>query len=262
MRVEQALRAAARAETVPEGFAERVLAAAGVGPRLSFAAVETPIGLVYVAWSQAGVRFVSRADSDAEFRRRLGTAGRSAARSDSVPANVLAALRAGRGLGLAYDLSELTEFERAVLSKTLEIPRGEVRTYGWIAREIGRPGAVRAVGSALGHNPVPLLIPCHRVVRSDGLIGQYSMGGPEVKRSLLGGEGVSEGDLARLERLGRSGVRYVGSDTTHVFCLPACSAARRISEPHLVGFRSAGEAESAGYRPCARCRPVGSTAAA
>ncbi|MBO0795035.1 MAG: MGMT family protein, partial [Ktedonobacteraceae bacterium] len=69
---------------------------------------------------------------------------------------------------LDFDLRDLSEFEQAVLLKALTIPYGEVRSYAWIAREIGRPKAVRAVGSALGHNPVPLLIPCHRVVRSNG----------------------------------------------------------------------------------------------
>ena len=75
-----------------------------------------------------------------------------------------------RRVRLQFDLRRLSPFERDVLRKTLEIPRGEARTYGWIAREIGRPGAVRAVGSALNKNPIPLLIPCHRVVRSDGQI--------------------------------------------------------------------------------------------
>lgn len=254
MSLEQVLKRVGRSEPVPEGFAERVLAAAGVRAPLAFASVETPIGLVYVAWGAAGVASVSRADSDAEFLRHLE---RPATRTATVPARVLTALKAGHGAGLDYDLSGLTEFERAVLMKTLEIPRGEVRTYSWVAREIGRPAAVRAVGTALGNNPVPLLIPCHRVVRSDGVIGEYSMGGPEVKRSLLGGEGVSPADLARLESLGRSGVRFVGSDTTHVFCLPACRDARRIQDVHLVPFRSALAAEGAGYRPCSRCRPLG-----
>ena len=90
--------------------------------------------------------------------------------------------------------------------KALEIPRGEVRPYGWIAAEIGRPKAVRAVGTALGHNPVPLIVPCHRVVRSDGMIGQYSLGGPENKRTILAGEGV---DPDELEALARAGVRYL-----------------------------------------------------
>jgi O-6-methylguanine DNA methyltransferase len=84
-----------------------------------------------------------------------------------------------------------------VLMKALEIPRGEVRTYGWIAREIGRPKAVRAVGTALAKNPIPLFIPCHRVVRSDGSIGQYGCGGPVNKRRLLLHEGVPESALGR-----------------------------------------------------------------
>ena len=75
-------------------------------------------------------------------------------------------------------------------TKALEIPRGEVRPYGWIAAEIGRPKAVRAVGTALGHNPVPLIVPCHRVVRTDGTIGQYSLGGPGNKRTILSAEGL------------------------------------------------------------------------
>jgi len=65
-----------------------------------------------------------------------------------------------------------------------------VRTYADLAVAIGRPKAVRAVGNALSRNPVPLLIPCHRVVRRDGSLGQFNMGGPEVKRRLLELEGA------------------------------------------------------------------------
>ena len=95
-----------------------------------------------------------------------------------------------RHIRIDLDLRGRTAFERDVWSKALEIPRGEVRPYGWIAAEIGRPKAVRAVGTALGHNPVPLIVPCHRVVRSDGLLGQYSLGGPGNKRTILAAEGV------------------------------------------------------------------------
>ena len=68
----------------------------------------------------------------------------------------------------------LTEFEWRVLHATLEIPLGETRSYRWIAEKIGRPGAVRAVGQALRKNPYPLIIPCHRVVRNDGVPGGYA----------------------------------------------------------------------------------------
>ena len=99
-----------------------------------------------------------------------------------------------------FDLRSVTEFERAVLSKALEIPRGEVRTYGWIAAEIGHPAAVRAVGSALRKNPVPVLIPCHRVVRSDGHIGQYALGGSDAKRLILAADGLESAEIERLAR--------------------------------------------------------------
>jgi O-6-methylguanine DNA methyltransferase len=93
-------------------------------------------------------------------------------------------------LGTRFDLRSVTEFERAVLLKAREIPRGQVRTYRWIAAQIGHPAAVRAVGSALRKNPVPVLIPCHRVVRSDGRIGNYGLGGSANKRAILAAEGV------------------------------------------------------------------------
>ena len=140
-----------------------------------------------------------------------------------------------RRVRIDLDLRGHTEFERDVWHKALEIPRGEVRPYGWIAAEIGRPKAVRAVGTALGHNPVPLIVPCHRVVRTDGSIGQYSLGGPENKRTILAAEGL---DPEAMEAAARAGLRYLGSDTTHVVCLPTCHHARRITGPHRVPFRS------------------------
>jgi O-6-methylguanine DNA methyltransferase len=68
----------------------------------------------------------------------------------------------------------LSKFELSVLKATLEIPFGETRSYQWIARRIGKPKAVRAVGSALRKNPWPLIIPCHRVIKSDGSLGKYA----------------------------------------------------------------------------------------
>jgi methylated-DNA-[protein]-cysteine S-methyltransferase len=99
-----------------------------------------------------------------------------------------------------FDLRSVTEFERAVLLKAFEIPRGEVRTYGWIAAEIGHPAAVRAVGTALRKNPVPVLIPCHRVVRSDGNIGEYALGGSDAKRTILAAEGILPSQLQAMAR--------------------------------------------------------------
>jgi O-6-methylguanine DNA methyltransferase len=127
------------------------------------------------------------------------------------------------------------------------------RLYVWFAAEIGRPKAVRAVGTALAHNPVPLVVPCHRVVRSDGLIGQYSMGGPAAKRRVLAAEGV---DTQALEAEASAGIRFTGSDTTHIVCNPTCRDARRVTPQHRVTFPSLAAARSAGYRPCKHCRPI------
>jgi O-6-methylguanine DNA methyltransferase len=193
----------------------------------------------------------------AAFEARVRAAsGRPIHPAASIPPRLERALArrlAGdRRAPIALDLRERTEFERAVWSKALEIPRGEVRPYGWIAAEIGRPKAVRAVGSALGHNPIPLVIPCHRVVRSDGLIGQYSLGGPGNKRTMLAAEGL---DPDELETQARAGIRYIGSDTTRIFCLPSCHHARRVTAAHRVPLRSGAAAAAAGYRACRVCRP-------
>ena len=82
------------------------------------------------------------------------------------------------------DLSAATAFQRQVWETTRLIPYGETRSYLWIAEQIERPEAVRAVGQALGRNPLPVIVPCHRVVASDGTLGGFT-GGLEVKRHLL-----------------------------------------------------------------------------
>jgi O-6-methylguanine DNA methyltransferase len=180
-----------------------------------------------------------------------------------VPAPLAAAIAArldgNRRVRIPLDLRGRTAFEVAVWMKALEIPHGEVRPYGWIAAEIGHPRAVRAVGTALAHNPVPLVVPCHRVVRSDGSIGQYSLGGPEAKRTILLAEGL---DSADLESSLRPGSRYLGSATTHVVCLPTCHHARRITERHRRPFANLPAALAAGYRACRSCRPQSGAAIA
>jgi len=93
------------------------------------------------------------------------------------------------GFGESLDLSGFSLFEKEVYLATLTIPYGETRSYGWLAKAIGRPRACRAVGSALGRNPIPVVIPCHRVIRGDGSLGGFSAGLLWKKR-LLALEGV------------------------------------------------------------------------
>lgn len=87
-------------------------------------------------------------------------------------------------------LSHLTEFERAVLLATLEIPKGKVSTYKRIAERVGRPNAFRAIGNALHKNPLAPIIPCHRVVRSDGRIVGETLEEIEERKRLLIEEGI------------------------------------------------------------------------
>ena len=78
----------------------------------------------------------------------------------------------------------MAPFQRAVLEATAAVPFGHLDTYAGIARKIGKPGATRAVGNALGRNPIPVIVPCHRVIRSDATIGGYT-GGLDIKHLLL-----------------------------------------------------------------------------
>jgi methylated-DNA-[protein]-cysteine S-methyltransferase len=98
---------------------------------------------------------------------------------------------------LPLDMTTMTDFQRQVLSAALKIPRGKWLTYGEVAKAIGRPQASRAVGQALGHNPVPIVIPCHRVLGSDGSLHGYSGGGGiQTKAWLLQLEGAQLPALA------------------------------------------------------------------
>jgi O-6-methylguanine DNA methyltransferase len=246
----------------PPSLASAVLVQVGLADR--YARFDSPIGPLVVAWNGIGVSAVEAAADDAAFEAaHLARTGRSAMRAERLPerlaATIARRLDGDRRVRIDLDLRGHTEFERDVWLKALEIPRGEVRPYGWIAAEIGRPKAVRAVGTALGHNPVPLIVPCHRVVRMDGTIGQYSLGGPSNKRTILAAEGL---DPDAMESMARAGTRYVGSDTTHIVCLPTCHAAKRITPAHRVPFRSLGHASLAGYRPCLECRPASGAIAA
>jgi methylated-DNA-[protein]-cysteine S-methyltransferase len=161
---------------------------------LAYALLETPFGAVFVAYRDGVVVSAGAArDGDAFARSVAVTAGERPRPEAKVPEPLRRRLLdhlAGKRRFQAVDLSRLRPFQRRVLEKTAEIPRGEVRPYGWIAREIGAPGAVRAVGTALGHNPIPFIIPCHRVVGSSGSLTGFG-GGLDMKEQLLRLEGAS-----------------------------------------------------------------------
>jgi methylated-DNA-[protein]-cysteine S-methyltransferase len=240
-----------RERDVPSDFTARVFARCGLD---RYCVAPSAIGDVFVAWRADGVTAVRpAADADAFeiwYGERFGCRAVRAVEDDPISEAARAKLR-GEDVDVPIDLSMCSPFERRVLEKAAEIGRGHARPYGWVARELGAPGAMRAVGNALGHNPVPLLIPCHRVIRGDYTPGGYVFGG-EVKRDLLEDEGV---DFAALERVSREGYRFVGEDG--YFCLPTCGViARNFGKPGVIGLHSVQEAHEHGLVPCETCRPV------
>jgi O-6-methylguanine DNA methyltransferase len=222
-----------------------------------YGVVETVLGRIWLGFNQNGITMVDlRSPDKAAFEQgyvdRLGRY----CRPGSVPARFTRAIEsAARGERLtkvSFSISGLPEFERNVLTHLTGIPRGEVRSYAWLAREAGSPGAVRAVGTVMAKNPIPLLLPCHRVTPSIGGVGQYGYG-ESMKRELLEREGVS---TIELEANARQKIKYIGSRTTGIYCFPTCRDARRISWENRLSFRNEKAASEAGYRPCKHCRPL------
>lgn len=237
---------------LPDGLSEGI--ALGTGLAEGYDLYESPVGEVVVTFNPEGVSSVDLADGDyvarfaGRFHRRLLRAEPPQAWGSYIPE----AIDAGRPGRVPLDLRSVTPFRAQVLRTTATIPKGEVRAYSWVAAEVERPKAVRAVGSAVANNPIPLIIPCHRVVRADGSVGKYSLGGPHNKRVLLAEEGA---DPNWLDVLASEGVRVMGNKTTKIACNPTCRQARRSKPENLVVFESLEAAEAAGYRPCSYCRP-------
>jgi methylated-DNA-[protein]-cysteine S-methyltransferase len=161
---------------------------------VAYAPADSPLGELLVAVTPRGVVRVAYIDEQLGRDEVLeDLARRVSPRVLEAPAHLDEARRqlddyfGGRraGFELAVDLSLVAPFTDRVLTRTAAIPPGEVLTYGEVATEIGHARAARAVGNALGSNPIPIVVPCHRVVRSGGALGGYT-GGTHRKEHLLG----------------------------------------------------------------------------
>jgi methylated-DNA-[protein]-cysteine S-methyltransferase len=168
-------------------------------PRVYYDRVKsTLVGPLWVAITDHGLAAVTYGGSESEFagwvgRRLRSTPIRSTERTAVVRRELDDYLRGRRlSFSVPVDLRHVTPFQRSVLEAARSVPRGQVASYGDIGRRIGKPGAARAVGQALGSNPVPIVVPCHRVLASDGSLGGYSgRGGLRTKRRLLALEGAT-----------------------------------------------------------------------
>lgn len=165
--------------------------AGSVGDLIAYRTVDSPVGALLLAATEQGlVRLAFAVEGhDEVLQQLLARVGRPVpglARLDGA-ARELDEYFAGRRRSFDLPLDRRltrTEFQRSVLSRLPEIAYGTTASYTVLAAVAGRPKAVRAVGTACAGNPLPVVVPCHRVVRSDGTVGQY-LGGPEAKRALL-----------------------------------------------------------------------------
>ena len=163
----------------------------------SLARIASPLGDLFIAWRESGMTFVGidRGENvgavQALIERRLRRPVRAAEPPLWVTETVRKFFRTWRVEMERIDISDLTEFEQAALRQAAQIPPGEVRSYGWIAREIGHPHAARAVGQAMARNPVALFFPCHRVVDASGALHNYGYG-IELKARILRMEGYTK----------------------------------------------------------------------
>ena len=166
-----------------------------------FACFDTALGRCALVWGEHGIAGVELPGSnDAATRRRIRRAHPGAEESAPTPAVAEAVARITRLfegdpddlVGIALDTAGVPEFNRRVYAVTRTVPPGGTTSYGEVAARIGEPGAAQAVGRALGQNPFPIVVPCHRVVAADGrLTGFSAPGGIDTKRRMLEIEGAT-----------------------------------------------------------------------
>lgn len=211
---------------------------------------------VWVAFSSRGLTMIHTGGTSDDFRSRYCERFARELEHEALPErlrNEVVSALSGEGVKKPHvDLLAATEFEEKVLEVLTRIPRGQVRTYSWVAQQAGNPSAIRAVGNICARNVVPFVVPCHRVVPSTGGVGSYAFG-ERMKREILEREGVP---VTELDELAQKRIRFTGSKTTKIFCCPTCSDAQRTREHNRVHFHDAEEALKKGYRPCRRCQPV------
>jgi len=169
-----------------------------------FVLFDTALGRCGIAWSDRGVTGVQLPEASddatiARLRRRRPRSRESAPSAEARRAiDGMTALLRGERVSLddvALDMADVMEFHRRVFEAARTIPAGRTSTYGELAARLGDPGSARAVGEALGRNPFPIVVPCHRVLAANGQLGGFSAhGGAVTKRRML----IIEGALLEL----------------------------------------------------------------
>ncbi len=221
----------------------------------------SPVGPILIARSEQGVLLLEYLDRPAGVRasRLRRVAGLEPVEDGGELQTLYRELREyleGRRTRLTWPLDlrlVRSEFHRDVLQATAAIPYGAVVSYAGLARDIGRPSAVRAAAQALRWNPLPIVIPCHRVVGTSGLLTGYAGGGTSRKQRLLQVEGVPMARERRDHRIVREAM-YVLAPGESEYCLPTCPSVDPFPRGGLL-FGSRERAEATGLAPCTTCRP-------
>ena len=220
----------------------------------------SPLGSLLLARSDRGVSLVEYLDpgTDVTSSRLAGSGLETAedgAGAEALYRDLLDYLE-GRRTKLEWPLDfrlARSGFHRRVLEAAAAIPYGAVTSYARIAIEIGQPTATRAVAQALRQNPLPIVVPCHRVIGSSGALVGYAGSRLPLKERLLAVEGVPT--VRRKEpRVGRD-TMYVTSVGWDEYCLPTCGSLASESLARLTLFASRDRAEASGLGPCGNCRP-------
>jgi O-6-methylguanine DNA methyltransferase len=228
--------------------------------RLTYGVFPSPLGPLLIGRTGDGVSLVQYLGGDGDVRRSmLGRLHDVEAVEDALAVEgfyrELLDYLEGRRSQLEWPLDlrlARSDFHRGVLEATAAIPYGAVCSYAGLACEIGKPTASRAVAQALRWNPLPIVVPCHRVVGRSGALVGYAGDKVDLKRRLLALEGVMGGEDARLSRASM----YVTLPREHFYCLPTCTWIPAAEHPHrFLFFGSRERAEAAGLAPCRDCRP-------
>lgn len=227
---------------------------------LTFGIFSSPLGPILIARSIEGVSMVEYLESHgvaaSHLARLVGVdAIEDEAETRSLYQDLLDYLEGRRTrLGWSLDLRLVSsDFQRRVLQVTSQLPYGAVTSYGHIAREIGAPTATRAVAQALRRNPLPIVIPCHRVIGGGGDLVGYAGNKVGLKQRLLTLEGVpvAGSDTLHVERR----AMYVQYQAGAEYCLPTCGVLPSTPLSDLTLFGSRERAEAVGLTPCSDCRP-------
>ena len=227
-------------------------------PAARIGIIESSVGRLFVAESDRGLLGIHYSDNGDDSAMLDAIRQKFDLRDDPAAAarihDEIERALAGDTDAVAHrpvDYSLVTSpFQRRAFARLRQVPPGGVVTYQALAAAIGAPSGQRAVGNAMATNPLPIFVPCHRVIKSDGSIGNYG-GGVERKLKLLRAEGFRIGKGNRVP----SDALY-GHWQSHIFCRPECSAVRRSARKKWIIFSDVSRANASGMRPCKLCHPT------